>query len=651
MWTFQEVILAQNPYILCGSRSLDWDSFLRGMDYIQRAESRISEYTNVTVNLRSYAGYEVVAPRNIRKTRFDYEIEQLRLMKDHTPANFDRWYAALQLWMTIDRKTMWRRRRMRNKTLGKSSMNAHQGPLASTYPGWLREESIFCMMLSYSSLGYLLIVGVYLGLFARAHWKWGKGIGIATFILIFVTVIYFSIFNGVAKAFRHYWYPRYVGPFISVFEHHDDGKPNDKNPTSGLFLQAVAHAIKFRKVTETKDRAYALYGVLRSQGVRLSKPDYHQSESSVYYNLYCDLLLWDRASLLFLVDAGISGMPEKPSWVPDWEAAASRSWLPLNIYTSRPRSDKTRKLLDHARFIGGGDRIFIRIDGGTLEVMGVIVARVKSCFGPPSRLDGGSLEMMLAATETPVDNSTRPDDQFDTDDAESEMEDVFSCLRRLYSNTEPTTSLWVARRTLMAIRRDLADFCHWAHLARHDSPCTPAYYSVPQAIFEVLQAKRVTTRFRRKWDGAVLADGSNIEQLFDMVPEPVPGGFQKLYLSISTHLGERPQEEGWSYEDVADMVLVDISGDAEVVRFLETSLGELAGRRNLFTTAKGHIGSGPPEMVPGDLVAYIAGVPVPMIIRRARCGDGYIVIGPSYVQGLMDGEEIDEMQMEILKLV
>jgi hypothetical protein len=99
------------------------------------------------------------------------------------------------------------------------------------------------------------------------------------------------------------------------------------------------------------------------------------------------------------------------------------------------------------------------------------------------------------------------------------------------------------------------------------------------------------------------------------------------------------------------MVLVDISGDFEVMRFLETSLGELAGRRNLFTTAKGHIGSGPPGIVPGDVVAYIAGVPVPMVLRRGQNGEGYIVIGPSYVQGLMDGEEIDETQMKILKLV
>lgn len=230
-------------------------------------------------------------------------------------------------------------------------------------------------------------------------------------------------------------------------------------------------------------------------------------------------------------------------------------------------------------------------------------------------------------------------------------EDEFSNLCRLCSSNEPTTSLWVAKGRLMTIRRDFANFCHWVHLARHDSPCTPSYYSVPQAIFEVLRAKRLTTQFQRKWNGAVLADGSNIGQLFDMVPEPVPEGFQKLYLSISTHLEEKPRGEDCSYEDIADMVLVDIGGDSEVVRFLETSLGGLAGRRNMFTTGKGHIGSGPPGMVTGDVVGYIAGVPVPMILRWHHDREGYIVVGPSYVRGLMDGEGVNETQMEFLRLV
>jgi hypothetical protein len=393
-------------------------------------------------------------------------------------------------------------------------------------------------------LGFLLLVVVYAGISTRLHWKWKQGVQVASVFLFIASVVWILFFNIAMDGLYWYWNPRYVGPFISVFEKHEDNKPNDKNSTSEVFLQAIAHAIKFRKVTNAKDCAYALYGILRGQGARLSKPDYQQTESTVYYYLYCDLISWDRASLVFLMDAGITGMPGKLSWVPDRKEAASRSWLPLNIYTSRPRSEKARKLLDQARSMGGGDEILARVDGGTLEVLVVIVACVKTCFGPPSRLDDGSVEMMLAGTARPGDDSTRQEDSFDTDDDDerSNAEGEFSNLCRLYSSNEPSTPLRVVRRRLMAIRRDLADFCHWTQLARNDSPCTPAYYSVPQAIFEVLQAKRLTTQFRRKWDGAVLADGSNIDQLFDIVPEPVPEGFQRLYLSISTHLGQKAEE-------------------------------------------------------------------------------------------------------------
>lgn len=39
-------------------------------------------------------------------------------------------------------------------------------------------------------------------------------------------------------------------------------------------------------------------------------------------------------------------------------------------------------------------------------------------------------------------------------------EDEFSNLCRLYSSNESTISLWVARRRLITIRRDFANFCY-----------------------------------------------------------------------------------------------------------------------------------------------------------------------------------------------
>lgn len=71
----------------------------------------------------------------------------------------------------------------------------------------------------------------------------------------------------------------------------------------------------------------------------------------------------------------------------------------------------------------------------------------------------------------------------------------------------------------------------------------------------------------------------------------------------------------------------------------------------MFTTGKGHINSGPPGMVTSNVVGYITGIPVPMILQWHHDREGYIVISPSYVQGLMDGKGVNETQMEFLRLV
>lgn len=33
-WTYQEIILACNPVIVCGNKSMTWDNFIRGIEYL-----------------------------------------------------------------------------------------------------------------------------------------------------------------------------------------------------------------------------------------------------------------------------------------------------------------------------------------------------------------------------------------------------------------------------------------------------------------------------------------------------------------------------------------------------------------------------------------------------------------------------------------
>lgn len=63
------------------------------------------------------------------------------------------------------------------------------------------------------------------------------------------------------------------------------------------------------------------------------------------------------------------------------------------------------------------------------------------------------------------------------------------------------------------------------------------------------------------------------------------------------------------------------------------------GRRP-FVTKKGHLGLGPAELRPGDIVAVILGSEVPLILRRVggAGGEDFVLVGEAYVNDIMDGE-------------
>ena len=62
-------------------------------------------------------------------------------------------------------------------------------------------------------------------------------------------------------------------------------------------------------------------------------------------------------------------------------------------------------------------------------------------------------------------------------------------------------------------------------------------------------------------------------------------------------------------------------------------------RRCLFVLSGGKVGSGPLPMETGDKIYSIAGVPIPMALRRCsgRSSRTFIVIGAALVHGFMRG--------------
>ncbi|KAK1948740.1 hypothetical protein LY78DRAFT_564238, partial [Colletotrichum sublineola] len=66
----------------------------------------------------------------------------------------------------------------------------------------------------------------------------------------------------------------------------------------------------------------------------------------------------------------------------------------------------------------------------------------------------------------------------------------------------------------------------------------------------------------------------------------------------------------------------------------------VARGRRLFLTAAGHIGLGPGETAAGDSVWILGGCSMPLILRPGN-GEHKVLVGPCYVDDIMDGEAVN----------
>jgi hypothetical protein len=110
----------------------------------------------------------------------------------------------------------------------------------------------------------------------------------------------------------------------------------------------IIHALRLRKVRNSRDKAYALYGVLRAMGVMTPKPDYAKPTDVVFQELFTSLLTWRPAFLVLLLDAGQLEWRDSLTWVPQWDRHDSTSWLPEHVlHHDFGRTSMSRNLIEH----------------------------------------------------------------------------------------------------------------------------------------------------------------------------------------------------------------------------------------------------------------------------------------------------------------
>lgn len=130
-------------------------------------------------------------------------------------------------------------------------------------------------------------------------------------------------------------------------------------------------------------------------------------------------------------------------------------------------------------------------------------------------------------------------------------------------------------------------------------------------------------RLEKKEDAMMLSFLAALTNYIKRAPRGTVNGRLRVDVDPKRAEGEDPEK----YQEVADNVCQN---------------------RGLFVTVTGHLGLGPSQARPGDVVAVLGGGSVPYILRPIE-NEGkkrYLLVGESYVDDLINGEAVEAIRAE-----
>ena len=149
----------------------------------------------------------------------------------------------------------------------------------------------------------------------------------------------------------------------------------------------------------------------------------------------------------------------------------------------------------------------------------------------------------------------------------------------------------------------------------------------------------------------------------DRTPEVTAHGERRIdsfWRTIITDMGlsgrkATPDKEGsqfrlWmrktNYSAFEPQDLVIPSGQHQWLEFT-ASFQQATTNRRFFITQEGHMGLGPRDIEPGDVVCILLGSQVPFVLRAAN--DHYMLLGECYCHGIMEGEAVKGLDEGIVE--
>ena len=334
--------------------------------------------------------------------------------------------------------------------------------------------------------------------------------------------------------------------------------------------------------TDPRDKVYSLLGIVSDAEQLRIVPDYSKSVEEVYTEAAAKILSLGKLELLQHVRPQ---NPNMPSWVPDWEQA-DRHISPYGFRElDKPFSADATMPAFQTHQVPGHPNV--------LECHGCIVDSVSS-FSDFLADDTGQALLALAGMQQMLSNKKSPVEYH----------------KLMVSHVYLSRIKQLCQRSALINPSLYGPSNTWLN---------EALWRIPVADQEIAEAdhsmyQRATSESERRYNGllnTIEAYELLVVKSADVYPRP-PGAFlQKNVLPIV--------QKEWGYLTLYRSVLDDM----------------VSGRPYL--TQKGYVGLGHKGMRVGDLVCILQGGPMPFLLRRTE-GEEYILVGDTYVHGVMDGE-------------
>ncbi|KAK1779308.1 heterokaryon incompatibility protein-domain-containing protein [Copromyces sp. CBS 386.78] len=319
VWTFQEIVLASNPVIVCGEEAIGWAQLQEGLDCLHWMRPSFAGGGNDrTSGLRHQIFMGWAMSKDFRN---DGELDNwFNESMEKRSDVAQRWLDLFQVWRTVSRPTGWNGRAFRSvpKLTGPdlNGNSSRTGASAKNHFSVEEYEGQFNMRKMWNRVR-LVILLIYVGPPA----------------LLFAFTVSFTlgfIFGPNDEKPAYFWKSAVAAHllFFSVipFLGHVNlamGDPtigtrarSDIHASSGLV--AIIRVLRDRKAQEAHDKSFATHGVLERLGISVPRPDYKKPLGKVYHELYAELVKREPSYIALLSDVKGSVLPGAPSWVPDW---------------------------------------------------------------------------------------------------------------------------------------------------------------------------------------------------------------------------------------------------------------------------------------------------------------------------------------------